>query len=38
MLLILVGDRLYVLAVNQQNDNLSAELISQFFDSFQLLE
>ena len=36
--LILVGDRLYVLAVNQQNDDLSAELISQFFDSFQLLE
>ncbi len=36
--LILVSDRLYVLAVNQQNDDLSEELISQFFDSFQLLE
>ena len=36
--LILVDDRLYVLAVNQQNDDLSEELISQFFESFQLLE
>ena len=36
--LILVEDRLYVLAVNQQNDDLSEELITQFFESFQLLE
>ena len=36
--LILVEDRLYVLAVSQQNGDLSAELISHFFDSFQLLE
>ncbi len=36
--LILVEDRLYVLAVNQQNDNLSEKLITQFFESFQLLE
>ena len=36
--LILVEDRLYVLAVNQQNDDLSEKLITQFFQSFQLLE
>lgn len=36
--LILVGDRLYVLAVNQPNDNLSENTINQFFQSFQLLE
>ena len=36
--LILVDDRLYVLAVNQPNDNLSEETINQFFQSFQLLE
>ena len=36
--LILVEDRLYVLAVNQQNDDLSEKLITQFFESFQLLE
>ena len=36
--LILVEDRLYVLAVNQQNDDLSEKTINQFFQSFQLLE
>ena len=36
--LILVDDRLYVLAVNQPNDNLSEKMINQFFQSFQLLE
>lgn len=36
--LILVEDRLYVLAVNQPNDDLSEEMINQFFESFQLLE
>ena len=36
--LILVDDRLYVLAVNQPNDNLSEEMINQFLQSFQLLE
>lgn len=36
--LILVEDRLYVLAVNQPNDNLSENTINQFLQSFQLLE
>ncbi len=36
--LILVEQRLYVLAVNQQNDNLSEESMNTFFESFKLLE
>lgn len=35
--LILVEQRLYVLAVNQQNEALSEELINSFFESFKLL-
>ncbi len=36
--LILVEQRLYVLAVNQQNDNLSEDSMNTFFESFKLLE
>ena len=36
--LILVEQRLYVLAVNQQNDSISEELVEQFFDSFELID
>ena len=36
--LILVEQRLYVLAVNQQNDDLSEDSITRFFESFELLE
>lgn len=36
--LILVEQRLYVLAVNQGNDELSEDYITTFFDSFELLE
>ena len=36
--LILVEQRLYVLAVNQQNDDLAEDLITTFFESFQLIE
>lgn len=36
--LILVEQRLFVLAVNQQNDRLSEDLIATFFESFKLLD
>ena len=35
--LMLVKQRLYVLAVNQQNDHLSKDSIATFFESFKLL-
>ncbi len=35
--LLLVGQRLYVLAVSQQNDAISAKTIDTFFDSFELV-
>lgn len=35
--LILIKQRLYVLAVNQQNEARSEELINRFFESFKLL-
>ncbi|MGB5711384.1 MAG: hypothetical protein WBM44_10800 [Waterburya sp.] len=35
--LLLVEQRLYILAVNQQNDSISAESIDVFFDSFELI-
>ena len=36
--LILVKQRLYVLAVNQKNNNLSKDLVDRFFNSFELFE
>ena len=35
--LLLVGQRLYVLAVNQQNDTRSIKAINTFFESFELI-
>lgn len=36
--LILVEKRLYVLAINQQNNIISEELVEQFFNSFELID
>ena len=36
--LLLIGQRLYVLAVNQQNDTMSIKAINTFFDSFDLID
>ena len=36
--LLLIKQRLYVLAVNQHNDAISSKLINTFFDSFKLID